>query len=646
MIDGRDIVVLAVRSPHRGGALCRMAVLAMVAVFGGVARGQQPNAAGETESKEVKPLALKETMVRDRFQRFEDRVFRLRDQLGEGEPENAARLARVLQRAGELGLADQLDKVIELLEDGATIDQAEAAQALWLENADRLLAILLDRDADNEQRKREIERLEAYNKKLAEILEQQQSLRDATAQAGMTERMREQLDQAIQRMDALLQRQGNLSEQSAKQADGAAGQKEAGEQQAALAREAAQLAEDIERLSEMKSESSADSEAQQAAREKTAEAAQSAKQGAQSMSQAGEQLQSGQGQPAGEQQAQAKESLEKARKQLEEAKRRLEEQREADALNDEQKEVTEKTQSLSQQMQKDASESESQQGGQQGGQPGGKEGGKQSTPGQQALDQAQQEMKQAQKELEASKEDQATDSQDRAIDELEQAQKELEEALNQLRKEEREETLRDLEGRFREMLSKQKTINDATLQLDGLGRENFKRAEQLQLADLADKQGTLADDAESCLHILTEDGTTIVFPRVVSQLAADMNGVADRLTELKVGALTQAIEAEIVDTLEQLLEAVEQMQQDSEQEDSSQQSAQSGESPLLPGSAELKLLRASQLRINTRTQAIESARDEGGESADSLSAALRKVAGRQIECADTAREMRDRQQQP
>ena len=57
----------------------------------------------DTSSEDIHPLALKEEMIRDRFQRFEDRVYRLREQLADPEPDNASRLGRVLQRAGAFG---------------------------------------------------------------------------------------------------------------------------------------------------------------------------------------------------------------------------------------------------------------------------------------------------------------------------------------------------------------------------------------------------------------------------------------------------------------------------------------------------------------------------------------------------------------
>ena len=57
----------------------------------------------------------------------------------------------------------------------------------------------------------------------------------------------------------------------------------------------------------------------------------------------------------------------------------------------------------------------------------------------------------------------------------------------------------------------------------------------------------------------------------------------------------------------ELLESVKQMQQENEQSDDNGMSGESN-SPLLPTSSELKLLRSSQHRVNTRTEAIESIR--------------------------------------
>ena len=59
----------------------------------------QPQQPLEEPVIQINPLASKQEMIRDRFQRFQDRVFSLREQLSDTEPENAARLDQALQRA-------------------------------------------------------------------------------------------------------------------------------------------------------------------------------------------------------------------------------------------------------------------------------------------------------------------------------------------------------------------------------------------------------------------------------------------------------------------------------------------------------------------------------------------------------------------
>jgi hypothetical protein len=149
-------------------------------------------------------------------------------------------------------------------------------------------------------------------------------------------------------------------------------------------------------------------------------------------------------------------------------------------------------------------------------------------------------------ELDQERPAQAAPQQQQAMEELEQAQKELEQVLEQLRREQQEEILRGLESRFRAMLARQLNINKGTTDLENKGRSNWVHADELTLAGLAHDEGTLADDAGEALHILKEDATTIVFPRIVEQLQGDMREVADRLRAKETGEDTQRTQAEAV----------------------------------------------------------------------------------------------------
>ncbi len=629
------------RNSRIGRGVCRRAVATLVlsGLFA-VPLFQAPSARAQDDRvDEATPLSRKEKMIQDRFERFQDQLFRLREELSEVEPENAARLGRALERSGEFGLQEKLEELVEILNDPSLLTEATDAQREWLDEADNILNILLERDSGNEQRKDDIDRLNEYRKSVSELLKEQQALRDASAQAALTQRMLQQLQQAIQRVDEAIRKQGALTQKSQGQAPAPA---QHADEQVDLSRETKQLAEDVQRLSEMKSGDDAeDTPGMESARAKTQDAAQSLEQGADAMSQAGSGMKSDSSESGG-QQAQAESALQDAKKKLEEARDALQAEENTKQQASKQGDLAEKTDELSQKMQQDAAGGQEGQEGQQGQQgQQGKSGG--SKAGQKSLDKAKKAMDKATESLEQERPDQATPEQDRALDQLQQAQKELEEQIEELRKEEREEMLRDLEARFRGMLIKQRGINETTLSLDAIGRGHFKRGERLQVAELAADQEKLSQAAATCLHILEEDATTVVFPRVLGQLSEDMALVAKRLADLKVARLTQAIEQEIVETLEQLLEAVQRMQQENEQGGQSGQSGGGGEDkPLLPESAELKLLRASQMRVNTRTDAIAEAIVEGTESEQTSAEGLEAVAGRQRECAEIAGEIRDK----
>ena len=625
MIHPRGFRMLSkLHTPARMTYAVRASLLAVVLTA--TALAQQGTI--EPSSKSVHPLAAKEEMIRDRFQRFQDRLYRLSEELAEREPENAQRLARALERAGELGLTDKLDDIVRLLEDPASVHLALDQQDNWLGDADALLSILLERDSANEQRRNQIETLEKFRQEIGKLLEQERGLRSASEQSAAAAKMKQQLDQALRVVANLARKHGEWSQDGAKKQESGGSPEKAAPSEEALAKEAKELAEQVQRIAETPSD---ESESLKQAREQSQAAAQFLQSASQSMSDAADSLQRRDPPTAEKQQQQADKSLQQAREHLEAAKKALEQQQPSAQMAQKQRDTAQQTKSLGQQMQQQSSSA----GKPSGGKPG------ESTPGQKNVEQAEKEMNDASESLDQQQPDQAQPKQDRAVDQLELAEKELEEKLQQLRKEEREETLRDLEARFRDMLTRQRPINESTLVLDRLGGDKFKRAEQLQLADLSAAQRAVSEQAAGCLHILDEEGTTIAFPRVVEQLSEDMTASAERLAAAQVGAVTQVIQQEIVGTLEQLLEAVKRMQQENEQGKQGG-SSQSGEPPLLPESAELKLLRASQQRVNTRTQAIHTGLQSGDEPQQVAADGLVKLSRRQTDRMDIAREIHDR----
>lgn len=268
------------------------------------------------------------------------------------------------------------------------------------------------------------------------------------------------------------------------------------------------------------------------------------------------------------------------------------------------------------------------------------------TPGAQNVEQAGEHMQSAAEQIDAGQSQQATEEQQKAIDELEQAKRQLEEDLDQLRREQQEELLRGLEARFKAMWVRQKAVNESTAGLDAKGKDQWIRNDELLLAGNVQEETALAVEAQQALDILREDGTTVVFPQIVEQIHADMQSVAEQLKARDTGPRTQAVQQQIVSTLEELIAAVKQMRQDL-QDGQSPSGGPTGQAslPLLPDSAELKLLRSCQLRVNKQTQEAEQSASQAGEDDSARQVAqqqLQRVADRQKELAEITRKMSER----
>ena len=220
----------------------------------------------------------------------------------------------------------------------------------------------------------------------------------------------------------------------------------------------------------------------------------------------------------------------------------------------------------------------------------------------------------------------------------------MEQALEQQRREQQEEILRGLEARFRGMLSKQLAINKSTDALVAKGAALWVHADELNIASLSQDETRLSEEAAQALLILKEEGTTIVFPRMVTQMQQDMQEVARRLGAKTLDPLTVQLEGDIADALKELIGAIEQLRGELKENQSGSGGGGSGpgNEPLLPDSAELKLLRSCQGRVNHLTQEFAS-RLQGDTPLDAESrASLIKVAQRQREVAEMARKMNER----
>ncbi len=257
-------------------------------------------------------------------------------------------------------------------------------------------------------------------------------------------------------------------------------------------------------------------------------------------------------------------------------------------------------------------------------------------PARKRLEAAQERMREAQKKLDDAQRKDALAEQEKAKEELEKAKSELERILRQMREEEVERVLALLEGRFRKMLEIQVRIYEDTSRLDKTIEAERDLKIPIPAGKLAVDERKLVVEADKALNLLLEEGSSVAFPETVTQMRDDMQQVADRLDAAKVEGITQGIEQDIIAALQEMIEALQKAQKDLEKQ-KQQQQAQPGEPqdmPLVDAIAELKMIRALQMRVNTRTQRYARLLDDGedpvGQATDKdLREALAKLAERQ-----------------
>jgi len=259
------------------------------------------------------------------------------------------------------------------------------------------------------------------------------------------------------------------------------------------------------------------------------------------------------------------------------------------------------------------------------------------TPARKRIQAAEEKMREAQRKLEEARRNEARDAQREAEAELEKAIAELEEILRQLREEEIERVLAMLESRFRKMLEMQLRVYESTIRLSKTPEENRTPAYDIQAGRLSGDERKIVVEADRALLLLKEEGSSVAFPEAVEQMREDMDQIANRLAAVKVGRLTQGLEEDVISALEEMIEALQKAQQDAEQrrrQPPPQQPPPPQDQPLVDKIAELKMIKALQLRVNKRTNRyallLEDEEDPVGQATDSeLGEALQRLSERQ-----------------
>ncbi len=246
---------------------------------------------------------------------------------------------------------------------------------------------------------------------------------------------------------------------------------------------------------------------------------------------------------------------------------------------------------------------------------------------------AQQKMEEARKKLEEAERKGAADQQRAALKDLEQAKAELERVLRQLREEELERTLTQLAARFRQMLELQNQVYEGTVRLDQVPEAQRDHDDEIEAARLSRQESQIVIEADKALLLLREEGSSVAFPEAVEQMRGDMRQVAERLGTIKVDAITQGLEQDIIAALEETIATLEKAIKDLEKKKTPPgqrpQAGEPAEPPLVEPLAELKMIRSLQMRINKRTQRYgEMIEGEQAETSELLDA-LKDLADRQ-----------------
>ena len=215
-------------------------------------------------------------------------------------------------------------------------------------------------------------------------------------------------------------------------------------------------------------------------------------------------------------------------------------------------------------------------------------------------------MDRAIEELKQKRNAKASDNQDQALADLLKAKEKLEEILRQLREEERAMVLAALEARFRDMLLRQEAVNNGTIGIHAVPLDKRSDRHRNRSVELARNEDEISLLAAKALTLLREEGSSVAFPEAVEQIRDDMLTVARRLERADVGEITQNIEQDIVESLREILEALqkelEKLKDKKDQPPQQQQQQQQQPPPLVNKLAELKMLRSLQYRVNRRTK--------------------------------------------
>jgi len=150
----------------------------------------------------------------------------------------------------------------------------------------------------------------------------------------------------------------------------------------------------------------------------------------------------------------------------------------------------------------------------------------------------------------------------------------------------------------------QQAVYEGTVRLDKVPEAQRSHSHEIEASRLSSRETEIVGEADRALLLLREDGTAVVFPEALEQVRDDMQQVVELLARARVGQITQTIELDIIAALEEMIAALEKAQEDARarQQQGQPRPGQPQDPPLVDLLAEVKMIRAMQMRVNKRTE--------------------------------------------
>ena len=563
-------------------------------------------------------LLLEQGKLTDTYRRFKSELLKLAELSRKEDPERAALLEKAVAESGKRGIHDQLGEILDLLNTNLLrdLDEVSSRQSEVEQDLQRLLKLLLTENRADQKRS-ERQRIKKYIQEINRAIKRQREISSRGQRGGDTER--------------LGKRQGRLADKIGDLADTI---KENEESQAGEGDEEGEEGKSSDGKQEEGEQKSGDQKDGESADGKSSEGKSS-----DGESSDGKSDKDAEGKDGKDKDGKNKDGESKDGEKSDDAGKGDSESKESEQGEGQEEgksakgEPSEGQPSQGQPSQGQPSQGQPSQGQPSQGQPSDSPESE-PFPARERVEAAAEKMREAQEKLEEAKRGEAKRPQDDALAHLEKAKRELEEILRQMREEEMEKTLALLEGRFRKMLEMQQVVFDATVGLNKKPKKERDRADEIEADRLARKEVKIIGEVDKAMVLLREDGTSVALPEAAMQLREDMEMVAERLTDAKVGKLTQDVESDIIEALKEIIAALEKARKDLKDgapppPPPGPPSGEPGEPPLVDQLAELKMIRALQMRVNRRTEQYKEMIDTGEVEADWMAPTIRRLADRE-----------------